>query len=202
MPGDELLAALAPVREFLPAVSDRQAAALQAYIELLLRWNKTINLTAVRDFPGAVRKHVAEGLFLASRIPESAVSVCDVGSGCGVPGIPVAILRPRAAVTLIESDVRKGVFLREAARELGNVRVVTARFEDVAGDFDWLVSRAVNLSAIRRGPECERAAFLGGESIGDAAGLVVRFSWTRSPAPWEGGGFLWVGDVSRETFAS
>jgi hypothetical protein len=73
----------------------------------------------------------------------------DVGSGAGFPGFPVAILRPDCSVTLVESHQRKAVFLREAARKIGNVKVVAKRAEDVGDEFDHLISRAVSYEDLR-----------------------------------------------------
>jgi 16S rRNA (guanine527-N7)-methyltransferase len=70
--------------------------------------------------------------------------VLDVGSGAGFPGIPVAILRPECLIDLAESHQRKAVFLREASRNLPNVRVLPQRAETLAKSYDWIVSRAVD----------------------------------------------------------
>jgi 16S rRNA (guanine527-N7)-methyltransferase len=189
-------------------LTDADEEALNAHLDLLLAWNRKINLTAIRDFREAVRKHVGESLFLAGELPAAPLTVCDLGSGGGYPGIPVAIVRPNAQVSLIESDVRKSVFLREASRSLPNVRVLTARFETLANSFDWLVSRAVNLAEVKTGPVCRRAAVLGGASPGaidnrQNAGLAARYRWSAISVPWENGGLLWLGeDVSRETWKS
>jgi 16S rRNA (guanine527-N7)-methyltransferase len=193
----EFRAALGPVAGVLPALTAEQEAALAAHIELLLRWNTRINLTSVRNFEEAVRKHAGESLFLASKLPAEACSACDLGSGGGFPGIPVAIVRSESRITLIERDLRKSVFLREASRQLPNVLVVTKQFEELSNEFDWLISRAVNLAATRTGPVPRHAAVLGGESLGQCAGLAGRYEWRKIPVPWEKGGFLWLGDVLR-----
>ena len=72
------------------------------------------------------------------------IRAVDIGTGAGFPGIPIAVVRPECAVTLIESHQRKAVFLREATRDLLNVRVLAMRAEDVKEKFDWIVSRAVS----------------------------------------------------------
>jgi 16S rRNA (guanine527-N7)-methyltransferase len=121
-----------------------QTEALAQHYELLVRWNKTVNLTAIRSLEEAVERHYAESLFLGAHLPPGPLEVADVGSGAGFPGFPVAVLRPDCVVTLIESHQRKAVFLREASRGLPNVRVVAKRAEDLEGRFDWAVSRAVS----------------------------------------------------------
>jgi hypothetical protein len=198
VPG-RLSEALEPIAGFLPVLTPEQEEALSDHLDLLLRWNIRMNLTAVRDFAGAARKHVAESVFLASHLTQAKASACDLGSGGGFPGIPVAILRPASRVTLIESDVRKSVFLREATRKLPNVEVLTKRFEQAEGEFDWLLSRAVNLAAMRGGPITKQAAVLAGATLGENTGLIARYQWRKTVVPWEKGGFLWLGDVSCET---
>jgi 16S rRNA (guanine527-N7)-methyltransferase len=123
------------------AVSDEQIVKLEAHYELMLKWNRTINLTSVTEMASAVRKHYAESIFLAKHLPTGRYA--DVGSGAGFPGIPAAIVRPDLSVTLVESDQRKAVFLREAAANLANVNVLAARAEGLDSTFDGLVSRAV-----------------------------------------------------------
>jgi 16S rRNA (guanine(527)-N(7))-methyltransferase RsmG len=125
--------------------SDSQIAQLHEHYELLERWNRKINLTSIPSGPEAVIRHYCESLLFAVNIPfTDKANIADLGSGAGFPGVPMAILRPEWAVALIESHQRKAVFLREAARNLINVRVLASRGEDVAETFDWLVSRAVD----------------------------------------------------------
>jgi 16S rRNA (guanine527-N7)-methyltransferase len=121
-----------------------QVEALEAHYELLTRWNRRINLTAIRTLEEAVERHYAESLFLAAHLPPGPLRVADVGSGAGFPGVPVAVLRPDCAVTLIESHQRKAVFLREATRALPNVQVIAKRAEDVGVTYDHAISRAVS----------------------------------------------------------
>ena len=102
-------------------------AQLQAYLDLLLRWNARINLTAVRDPEQIVTRHFGESLF-AARILQNAgafaprsggpPSLTDVGSGAGFPGLPIKLFVPEVSVTLIESQSKKATFLREAIRTL------------------------------------------------------------------------------------
>src|ERR1017187_6190482 len=101
-----------------------------------MRWNRSLNLTAIRSREEAIERHYCESLFLGARLPAGALRIADVGSGAGFPGFPVAVLRPECSVTLIESHKRKAVFLREASRTLPNVRVFAKRAEDVGERFD------------------------------------------------------------------
>lgn len=132
-------------------VGEAEAAALEAHYELLCRWNKVVNLTAIGTLEEAVARHYCEALFLAQQLPEDAASVADVGSGGGFPGFPVAVVRPGCTVTLIEADQRKGVFLREASRGMRNVRVLAMRAEAVEEHFEWVISRAVSYTDLGRG---------------------------------------------------
>ena len=137
---DLLASEFAPYGSLTPAQIDN----LEAHYKLLIQWNARLNLTRIESVEDAVRLHYCESLLLGTKLPSGPLRIVDVGSGAGFPGIPVAILRPECSITLVESHQRKGVFLREASRNLKNVSVVTERAEDVRPDFDWLVSRAVS----------------------------------------------------------
>ena len=131
------------------ALSAGQISALEAHYELLVRWNKTLNLTTITSLEEAVERHYCESLFLAAHLPAGNLRVVDVGSGAGFPGFPVAILRPDCTVALVESHQRKAVFLREASRKIGNVRVIAKRAEEVDEEFDHLISRAVSYEDLK-----------------------------------------------------
>ena len=125
-------------------LSMAQVACLEQHYELLLRWNQRMSLTSVRGLEDMVTRHYAESLLLGACLPREAATVVDLGSGPGFPGIPVAVMRPDVTVSLVESNARKCVFLREAARGLSNVEVIESRAEDMARSFDFVISRAVN----------------------------------------------------------
>ena len=122
-------------------------ARLLAYVDLLERWNRTYNLTAIREPARMITHHVLDALAIVTHLPARAtLRVLDVGSGGGVPGIPLAIARPGWGVTLLDSNSKKTTFLTQAAIDLhaANVRVATARVEAFAPDapYDVVVSRA------------------------------------------------------------
>jgi len=124
------------------AAAGDQIETLLDYVELLFRWNGTYNLTAVREFGEMIDRHVLDSLAIASFVRgETAI---DIGSGAGLPGIPLAILEPSRRWTLVDSNGKKARFLREAVRALSltNVRVENARVEDVKGQFDTVTARA------------------------------------------------------------
>jgi 16S rRNA (guanine527-N7)-methyltransferase len=96
---------------------------LLAYLELLAKWNKTYNLTAIRDPLQAVSHHLLDSLAVLRDLPERAGALADVGSGGGLPGIPIAIAEPARQVTLNDANEKKGAFLRQAVIELGLANV-------------------------------------------------------------------------------
>jgi 16S rRNA (guanine527-N7)-methyltransferase len=129
---------------------DRHVDLLSRYIDLLFEANQRMNLTRIASRADAELLHVADALTLLPHLPEGPHALADVGSGGGVPGIPLAVARPDARVTLIESTKKKAAFLDEAVRALGltNVTVDARRAEDVAHAdrrerFDVAVARAV-----------------------------------------------------------
>lgn len=132
-------------------LSAEQHERLSRYLDLLLAANQTMNLTRIVDRPAAEVQHVGDALTLLRRLPPGQVRIADVGSGGGVPGIPLAIARPDAQFLLIESTKKKAVFLERAVAELGldNVRVTGIRAEDAGRDrqfresFDVVIARAV-----------------------------------------------------------
>jgi 16S rRNA (guanine527-N7)-methyltransferase len=101
-----------------------------AYLELLLRWNARLNLTAIREPEQMIRRHFIECAFAAQHLPKQIESLLDFGSGAGLPGIPIAICRPEILVTLAESQGKKASFLLEVVRALGiPVEVYNGRVE-------------------------------------------------------------------------
>lgn len=91
---------------------------IKTYIELLLRWNRSISLTTVTNVDEIIRFHFGESLFSLGMLPVEKSRLADVGSGAGFPGIPIAMARPSFQVTLIESNTKKFAFLGEVIRTL------------------------------------------------------------------------------------
>jgi len=122
------------------------APPLLAYLELLARWNKTYNLTSVRDPREMLRKHLLDSLVMQPYV--DAGPLADLGAGPGLPGIPLALAMPQLQVTLVDSNAKMSRFQREAVRVLGlgNVRVLQSRAENVAepGAFRLLTARALD----------------------------------------------------------
>jgi len=168
------------LQPFLAPTHDQRLTAnnlqtISTYIDLLLRWNARINLTAIREPEEIVTRHFGESLFAATHLfPRSAPSavpserssgvaandrgstinhrVVDVGSGAGFPGLPIKIWAPQIHLTLIESNQKKATFLREVVRTLTltDINVFSKRAEDyLPGQADTVTLRAVeNFQAI------------------------------------------------------
>ena len=127
------------------AVDAEQSAALAAFVELLLKWNKVYNLTGVRGADEVVDRHLVESFALRALL--RGTQVADVGSGGGLPGLPLAIVEPERRFTLIESRAKRVRFLRHVVAELklANTEVAHGRAEDlrVERPFATVLARAV-----------------------------------------------------------
>ena len=125
-------------------VSAAEAKQLAAFVELLLRWNRVHNLTGNRDREELLDRHLVESLALKSLVDGE--TVADIGSGGGLPGIPLAIVLPDCRFTLIESRRKRASFLRHAAATLalGNIEVAHSRAEELGPrQFATVLARAV-----------------------------------------------------------
>jgi 16S rRNA (guanine527-N7)-methyltransferase len=128
---------------------------LIVFYELLSRWNRKINLTALDEPDAAIDRLLLEPVIAARHLPVSARSLMDVGSGGGSPAIPLKLVATRLALTMVEAKARKSAFLREAIRhlELTNTTVETSRYEELLArpelheSFDVLSLRAVRVEA-------------------------------------------------------
>lgn len=132
------------VAEFSFTVSPQAQQQMLKYLALMLKWNKAYNLTAIRDPNDMVDKHLLDSLSVAPWI--KGPHLLDVGTGGGVPGIPLAILLPDLHVTLLDSNSKKTRFLSQVKAELGliNVTVVHSRIElyPPTQPFEQIISRA------------------------------------------------------------
>jgi len=184
---DLLRERIRPILELSTAQLDQ----LEQHYNLLIKWNRVLNLTRINQIEEVVERHYCESIFLGVNLPSGKLNIADLGSGAGFPGIPIAIVRPECAVSLIESHQRKSVFLREATRALRNIRVWCERFEDVSEGFDWVVCRAVRFSEVEKPATsiAPRIAILGTEKPSASC-----FTWN-SPIllPWGQRRSLWIG---------
>ena len=132
------------------ALDEAQADRLLGYLDLMARWNKVYNLTALRDPAQMLTHHLLDSLAVVAPLrchraqAAGADTLLDVGSGGGLPGIPLAIARPDLEVTLVDTVQKKVSFLQQAAieLELPNVRAVHGRVEGLAGQYPQITSRA------------------------------------------------------------
>lgn len=138
---ERLQAALAAMGLELGAA---EQASLLAYLDLLRKWNKTYNLTAIHEPERMLTHHLLDSLAVLPYVTGD--RLLDVGAGAGLPGIPLAIARPGLAVTLIDASHKKAAFMQQAAIELklGNVTARHGRVEDLhpAAPFPQIISRA------------------------------------------------------------
>jgi 16S rRNA (guanine527-N7)-methyltransferase len=124
------------------ALPDAAQKKLLDFRTLLLKWNKTYNLTALRDPAQAMSHHLLDSLVILPHVAEG--NLLDVGSGGGLPGIPLAIARPELSVTMVDTVQKKATFLQQAAIELAllNITVHHARVETMTGQYSQISSRA------------------------------------------------------------
>jgi 16S rRNA (guanine527-N7)-methyltransferase len=160
-------------------LDETRLRAISTYIDLLLKWNARINLTAIREPGEIVQRHFGESLFAAKhlleqKLPQTAI---DLGSGAGFPGVPFALLATEVQVTLIESQQKKATFLKELIHVLGlkNAKVFSDRAESFPGTADLVMLRAVEKfeqalrMAIRLTNEGGRVALMIGSGQVEAA---------------------------------
>ncbi|WP_092342808.1 16S rRNA (guanine(527)-N(7))-methyltransferase RsmG [Candidatus Ichthyocystis sparus] len=125
---------------------ENQASQLYEYVNLILEWNKVYNLTAVRSFDDIVIRHIVDSLSILSYLPCGSYSLLDVGSGAGLPGIPLSIMRPDMNCCLLDVQERRCIFLAQVVAELGlsNVKVHRSRLDCFHSDdsYEVIISRA------------------------------------------------------------
>lgn len=178
-------------------LNQQQLTDTLTYIDLLCRWNSRVNLTAVRDPKEIITRHFGESFFAARQLlsPGDAGAVVDLGSGAGFPGLPLAMFAPQAQITLIESNGKKAVFLREVIRSLSlrNVAVFDRRAEEYRNTAILVTMRAVEkfesalvLASRLVATQGRLALMVGAAQVQQAETLVPGFSW-EEPLPIPGG---------------
>ncbi len=179
-------------------LSPAQLQQISTYIDLLLRWNARINLTAIRQPEEIVTRHFGESLFTARHLvrntweqPPSA-SLIDVGSGAGFPGLPIKIYAPEIQVTLIESNQKKATFLREVIRTLTltNINVFQGRAETYPSQAKAVTLRAVEqfndaveIAISLASPNGRLAILIGKSQLATLKNLAPNFTWSSIPIP-------------------
>lgn len=203
-------------------LSDVDLAKVSTYIDLLLRWNARVNLTAIRNPEEIVTRHFGESFFAARHLfaDPSLAAACvetgnlpagigrtrlaDIGSGAGFPGVPIKLWVPEISLTLIESNQKKAAFLREVCRALllPEVHVENVRAETIApGAFDIVTLRAVErfgevllsaASLVRRSGRL--GLLISSIQIDAAKAALSRFHWDApKPTPMSNSRLLLIG---------
>lgn len=144
--------------QFGVELNEKQLSQFQKYYEMLIEWNEKMNLTAITEFEEVMKKHFLDSISIGRLMSQKdEVSILDIGTGAGFPGIPIKIAFPNVKVTLLDSLNKRVIFLNEVISELSleNISALHGRAEDFAKkdlmreQFDFVVSRAVaNLSSL------------------------------------------------------
>lgn len=144
--------------QFGVELNEKQLSQFQRYYEMLIEWNEKINLTAITEFEEVLKKHFLDSISIGRLLSQNEeVSILDIGTGAGFPGIPIKIAFPNVKVTLLDSLNKRVNFLNEVINELSleGISALHGRAEDFAKkkdmreQFDFCVSRAVaNLSSL------------------------------------------------------
>jgi 16S rRNA (guanine527-N7)-methyltransferase len=177
-------------------LAEHQIGAIRIYLELLLKWNAKLNLTAIRDPEEIVTRHFGESLFAARQFfpsEDSNSSTIDIGSGAGFPGLPMKLWAPSLQLTLIESNQRKATFLREVVRalNLSSAVVRSERAETISEPADLVTFRAVEQFeqilpvAIKLVKPGGRIGMLIGEQQVEVAHSLANLRWS-GPVPIPG----------------
>ena len=156
-------------------LSPAEIEAFLQFYSLVFKWNPVMNLTTEIEPAEFCRRHLFEACYLSGRIQAEITAVWDLGAGLGIPGVPLAVLRPDLQVTLVEAMRRKAIFLEEVVDRLGlkNVKVAVKRIEDLPRlpEKSLVTARAVDKMAqllptiLKLSEPCSQLLLLGGEDI-------------------------------------
>jgi 16S rRNA (guanine527-N7)-methyltransferase len=127
-------------------VSDKQISAFLTYLEELKKWNRAYNLTGLKSDREIIIKHFLDSLLFARALPPEALTLADIGSGAGFPGVPIKIMFPHLKIFLVEPTQKKAVFLRHLCSklQLENVEIMDKRIEEIKElHVDAAVTRAL-----------------------------------------------------------
>lgn len=188
---------------------------ISTYIDILLRWNARMNLTAIRQPEEIVTRHFGESFFAARHLLSSSSSgerhprVADIGSGAGFPGIPIKLFKPEMSVTLVESNQKKATFLREVIRALTltDIDVENVRAESLSpGRFDVVTLRAVErfdsilpVAATLVRPGGRLVLLVGAAQANEAAAILIEWKLSKPhPIPESRSKIVLIGTRSQE----
>jgi 16S rRNA (guanine527-N7)-methyltransferase len=183
--------AIAQLLEPYILLDESRLAAISKYIDLLLKWNARMNLTAIRGPEEMVQRHFGESFFAANHVLShhshgTGKKIIDLGSGAGFPGVPFAMMAPEADVTLIEANQKKATFLRELIFLLGlkNTKVFVGRGESYTQTADVVTMRAVEsfakalpLAVQLAEPRGRVVLMIGSAQVAEAIGLETKVEW-------------------------
>lgn len=165
----------------------REIDLFSQYYRLVLQWNDLLHLTTILSPQEFAERHLLESAFASISISEPIQEVWDIGSGAGIPGIPIAILRPELIITLIESNRKKSIFLKEviSALHLNNLKVSNQRFESLrgVGRASCVISRSLDRiegalpDIIKFGQGASQIILLGNQHLQEIAGMSVPSNW-------------------------
>jgi 16S rRNA (guanine527-N7)-methyltransferase len=190
-------AAIAQLLQPYIQLDESRLLVISKYVDLLLKWNARVNLTAIREPEEIVQRHFGESFFTANHVLSQGTieKVIDLGSGAGFPGVPFALLAPNAQVTLIEANQKKAAFLRELIFFLGlkNAKVFDGRAENYTQTADVVTMRAVEgfskampLAVQLTEPKGRVVLMIGSSQVEEAVRLGKQVEW-KEPIPVIGG---------------
>ncbi len=203
------LPAAAEERDAPSPLSIEQIECISIYIDLLIRWNARVNLTAIRDAEHIVNRHFGESLFAARQLfpvpPPPGLAAADIGSGAGFPGLPLKLWAPGLQLTLVESNHKKVAFLREVVRSLRltNVNILNVRAETLPPHtFNLVTLRAVErfdailpVAARLVASGGRMALLIGSSQQAVAQSLLPGWTWIPSqPVPLSTSRILLIGE--------
>jgi 16S rRNA (guanine527-N7)-methyltransferase len=183
--------AIAQLLEPYIQLDESRLAAISKHIDLLLKWNARINLTAIRGPEEMVQRHFGESFFAANHVlsdhsQRPVKKIIDLGSGAGFPGVPFAMMAPEAEVTLIEANQKKATFLRELIFLLGlkNTKVFVGRGESYTQMANVVTMRAVEsfskvlpLAVRLAEPGGKVVLMIGSAQVPETIGLGAKVEW-------------------------
>ena len=127
--------------------SEEYLLSFRTYLLELKKWNRVHNLTGIRKDEDIITKHFLDSLLYMKAMPQGALKVADIGSGAGFPGVPIKIIRPEIEMYLIESSVKKSLFLRHIIKllKINKIEVIEDRVENIRKTFivDIAITRAL-----------------------------------------------------------
>jgi len=174
---------------------------LAVYLELILKWNSRVNLTAIRDPERIVQRHFGESLFAGLHLHPTCDSLLDLGSGAGFPGVPIQLLHPHLSVTLAESRTRKAAFLQEVIRTLDlSAEVWSGRAESMPPNrhFNTVTLRAVDemyAAVAEASSRADKQIMILGTRNAIYPSLVDRFQFKDPiPMPNSDDGVIWIAE--------